>query len=301
MYLPAKWIAIALVFFQGAAFARAPADPCHTKSRQMTLAKNCYTGDMMKSADNGTHFFGATQARANGISYCFNSLVQVERKPGDTLHIHIFKDGKDGQFHSYDYAVAPEDVKKIKKEPILLTLKGLKGDCFSATGDKEICSGGILKAIGLKDTNAALTVALAKTASGQFTVTNLVFDPKELEAKKPKELDGSVMIDNNKVTEKLVQDIHHKISLAAHLKFSSMHSGATTPKKLSEISEQFRFCSLALDGFLKFQKISDPFSSEEKTTLMALTNYMNNNAADPVYSRMPASMTPAKLAHGNSK
>ncbi|MGZ3723796.1 MAG: hypothetical protein ACXVA9_12725, partial [Bdellovibrionales bacterium] len=85
MNRPAVLAASALIFVQSYAFARIPADPCHTKSRQMTLAKNCYSGDMVKSQDGAPQFFATTTGNTPGANYCFNSLVEMERKPGQAL------------------------------------------------------------------------------------------------------------------------------------------------------------------------------------------------------------------------
>jgi len=55
-----------------------------------------------------------------------------------------------------------------------------------------------------------------------------------------------------------------------------------------------RYCSLAFEGFLKFQKLTDPFTPEEKMTLATLTNYMNDDAKVE-NSRFPASTSGKSL------
>src|SRR5262245_30980765 len=121
--------------WQNAVFARTPPDPCRTKSRHMTLVKNCYSGDMSKANDS-TLFFAATPAGANNVAYCYNALISAEHRPGEALiKLRVLKESKDGQFHALDYSISPNEFKG-KKEAPLYTLKGLKGTCFSPTRDK---------------------------------------------------------------------------------------------------------------------------------------------------------------------
>ena len=277
------------LFAQGFAYAKAPPEPCRTRSRQMTLVKNCYTGDMAKPAEGGGQFFDSTDLEGRKVSYCYNSFIKVENKAGE-LRINVLKDNRDGKFHAYNFAVPATEVKKIKKDLPLIHLKGLKGSCFSKTGDREVCQGGILKAIGWKDIDAPMIVAMGKAGSA-YIVSHLVSSEKEPEELKAKDVDGTVFTDTNKVTENLLQEIRRKIMHTAKVKMNAMRGGSTSPKKLAATSEQFRYCTLALEGFLRFHKLNDPFSTEEKMTLATLTNYMNDAAADPGMNsnRSPAS------------
>jgi hypothetical protein len=288
--IPQRYIAViaAILCFSPTSGAKDRLGPCHTHSRQMTLVKNCYTGDMMKPVDGGAQFFDSAPVNKNGASYCYNSLVLVEQKPGEALvRINVLKDSRDGQVLAY---VAPEEVKKIKRDAPLLSLKGLKGECYSPTGDREVCAGGILKAIGLQDVNVPMVVAVGKANSGRYTVSHLVYDSKELDGHKAKELEPAAQQDLAKVTDKVLQEIRKKLVSAARQKMGSLHSPAMTPKKLAENSEQFRYCSLALEGFLKEKRLPDPMSPDEKMTMAKLTSYMNGETAPQASpTRLPAS------------
>jgi hypothetical protein len=264
MIRPPVLAALALIFAQGYAFAR-PVDPCRTKSRQMTLAKNCYSGDMIKAQEGAPQFFATTTGNTPGVNYCFNS--------------------------AYDYSLAPDEVKKMKKDPTLVSLKGLKGECFSPTGDKEVCAGGFLKTIGLKDTATPLILGVAK-GGALYSVTHLAHDPKEIDAHKPKEIEGTPVADTASVTAHMVQDIRKRLASLAAIKLAIMRSGNSSPKKLADASEQFRYCSMAFEGFIISQKLSDPFTPEEKLSLNTLTSYMNNDPNFAENSRAPASSTP---------
>lgn len=276
---------LGLLIVQGVAFAKDPPEPCRTRSRQMTLVKNCYTGDMIKPTEGGAQFFSSTELESKGANYCYNSLVSVEHKAGQ-VRIHVLKDSKDGKFHAYEYAVSPDELKKMKKDTPLLVLKGLKGSCFTKNGNFEACQGGILKAIGWKETDAPMVVAMGKGSGGRYTISHLAaVDPENVQAK---ELEGVVLSDHGKVTDQLLQEVRKKIVNSARAKMSSVHHGNTSPRKLASASEQFRYCSLAFEGFLKFNKLNDPFTAEEKMTLATLTNYMND-AAKEESGRAPAS------------
>lgn len=278
---------VAAVFAHSIALAKDPPEPCRTRSRQMTLVKNCYTGDMAKPSDGGGQFFSSVDLEGRKVSYCFNSLIKVESKAGE-LRINVLKDNRDGKFYAYNFSLPAAAIKKAKHDLPLVHLKGLKGACFSKNGDREACQGGILKAIGWKDIDAPMLLAMGKSGSN-YTVSHIVSTDKEPAELNAKEVDGTVFTDSNKVTENLLQEIRRKISHTAKLKMSAMHSGTTNPKKMAASSEQFRYCTLAFEGYLRFHKLNDPFSPEEKMTLATLTNYMNDAATDPGEKRMPAS------------
>lgn len=211
------------------------------------------------------------------------------------VRLHVLKDSKDGHFHSFSYNVAPEELLKMRLENPPVALKGLKGECFSANEDKEICKGGLLHAIGFSDVNLPMVVALTKTKHGQFTLGQLITDPKSLSGLKPKELVLAGEQDVTKVTHKIVQDIRRKLVTAAQAKMVSMQNPDMTAKKMGVSSEQFRFCSMAMEGFLKESKLPDPFSPNEKMTLATLTNYMNNEVINPrAPARLPATTAAVK-------
>lgn len=266
----------------------AKSDPCRIRSRQMALAKNCYTGDMAKTQD-GPKFFTSSLGPVKGANYCQNSLIEIERKPGQAqMRIHVLRDGKDGKAHAYQFTLATDDLKKSKGNLVLFELKGLKADCFSPTGDREVCNGGFLKTIGLKDTALPMILGLSKNG----TISHLAFDPKELDGNKPKDLEGYVINDTAPILARMVSDIHRRLSQMANAKMAQVNSRKVTPKRLSETSEQFRYCSMALEGFLKAQNLSDPFTPFEKTVMNNLTNFMNNDPNFATISRLPAASTP---------
>jgi hypothetical protein len=270
----------------------AKTDPCHTRSRQLTLAKNCYSGDMGKSQGGSPRFFTTTSGKTPNVNYCYNSLIEIDHKPGQAqMRIRVLKESKDGQYHAYQFTLSPNDLGKGKKDISLFSLKGLKGDCFSPTGDKEACNGGLLKAIGLKDMNAPMIVGVGRSGNS-YTVTHLTSDAKEIEAHPPKVLEGVVLPDAAPIVSKLVQEVHHKLSTQAAAKMAAIHAGKTSPKKMSESSEQFRYCSMAFEGYIASQKLTNPFTPQEKTALNNLINYMNNDPHFETISRLPATSTP---------
>jgi hypothetical protein len=271
----------------------AKSDPCRIRSRQMALAKNCYTGDMAKTQD-GPQFFTSSLGPVQGANYCHNSLIEVERKAGQAqMRIHVLRDGKDGNAHAYQFTLATDDLKKSKGNGMLFGLKGLKADCFSPTGDREVCNGGFLKTIGLKDTALPMVLGLSKSGA----ITHLAFDPKEIEGNKPKDLDGYVINDTAPIFARMVSDIHRRLAQMANVKMAQVNSRKVTPKKLAETSEQFRYCSMALESFVKAQKLSDPFTAPEKTVMNTLTNFMNNDPNFATVSRLPATSTPVVKGH----
>ncbi len=285
------------------AFAKAPPEPCHTRSRQMTLVKNCYTGEMMKASEGSAQFFSSIDSKTKGPNYCFNSLVMIEHKNGEAkIHLHVMRDSKDGKFHSYYYALTPTEITATKKQPSTVLLQGLTGECFA--GDPEACAGGILKTIGLTNTDLPMVVGIGRTNAGAYTVSHLVQTRGEIEAIKSKELELKSETNAGVVTDRLLQEIRKKIMTVAHTKLSAMHSGAS-PKKLADASEQFRYCSMALEGFLKDKKMPEPFTTEEKAALTALTNYMNGDAhvniatasQEKASNRTPASPGSSATAH----
>ncbi len=279
------------------AHAKKPIEPCKTKSRQMTLVKNCYTGEMVKPLDGGGQFFTSVEMKNPNVNFCYNSLVTVDHKAGDALvHIRVLRDGKDGQFHAYHYSMPHDEVKKSKKDVPAVALQGLKGECFAS--DPDACGAGILKTIGWTDTDVPMVVALGKATAGQITVSHLMQSREEIERTKPRELPAQIETDANRTTQMLLQEIRRKIVSAARVKTNSMRAGVSA-KKLADASEQFRYCSMALEGFLKDKKMTDPFSPEEKMTLSSLTNFMNGDANVPQGAsaqRLPAAASKAKPA-----
>lgn len=254
----------------------------------MTLVKNCYTGEMVKPLDGGGQFFTSLTVKNQPLNYCY-SLVTIDHRAGDALiHIRVLRDGKDGQFHAYHYSLPQAQLKKSKTDAPMVSLQGLKGECYTSNPDG--CGGGILNAIGWTDSDVPMVVALGKAGGGQITVSHLVHNREEIERTKPSELAAKVENDNGRITQHLLQEIRRKIVNVARVKVRAMHAGASA-RKLADSSEQFRYCSMALEGFLKDKKMTDPFSSEEKMTLSSLTNYMNGDANQPQpTTRLPAAI-----------
>jgi len=289
MNRPAILASLSLICLTGSAFAR-DVDPCRIRSRQMALAKNCFTGDMFKGYEYGPQFIGSEPGKA-GVNYCYNSLVEVEHRPGEALvHLHVLKDGKDGQMHAFEYTLSPDDVKKTKSGA-MVSLNGIKGDCFSPTGDREACNGGFLKTIGLKDTNVPFVVGVTKAPRDMYLMNHVFSTPKELESAKPKELNALVYNDTRDVTAKFLQKIRAKLTALARAKMAAVHAGRTTPKRLADTSEQFRYCSMAVDNYIRTQHVPEIFTSEEKNALASLDNYMNNDPNFEKVLRQPASST----------
>jgi hypothetical protein len=279
-----------LVILSTAAHAKKVVEPCHIRSRQMTLVKNCYTGEMAKPTEGGSQFFSFLGVKNSQANYCYNSLVTVQHKSTDPqIHIRVLRDDKKGAFQAYHYSIPRDELKKSKSDTPVVTLQGLKGECFS--NNPDACDAGILQTLGFADSDVPMVLAIGK-AGGQFILSHLVNNHDDIERLMPKELPGKVENDPGRAALQLIQEIRQKIVTVARAKTSAMRAGAS-PKKLAATSEQFRYCSMALEGFLKDKKMTDPFSAEEKMTLAALINYMNSDTGVPTpataNSRLPAS------------
>jgi hypothetical protein len=279
-------LALCFLAASSAQATKKPVEPCKIKSRQMTLVKNCFTGEMAQSGSSGGQFFTSLQPKTTKANYCYNSLVSVAQKPGDVqVHVRVLRDDKKGMFHVYHYTLNRDEVKKNPLPSPAFALQGLKGECFSS--DPDGCAGGILKTIGWVDTDIPMVIALNKTTNGQYSLSQVVPDPSEIERLGPRELKGEVESDATRSTQNLIWEVRQRIMAVARQKTVAMRSG-TTAKKLAESSEQFRYCSMALEGYLRDKKMSDPFSSDEKMTLAAITNFMNGDAEGKP-GRSPAS------------
>ena len=280
-----------LVFSPHPTSAKDRPAPCRTRSRQMTLIKNCYSGDMGHPLDaGGARFFDVIASTKAQASYCYNSLVMVDHRPSQAqIEIRVLRDGKDGQLRAFKFALAPDELRRLKSDTPLISLKGLKGDCFSPTGNADACSGGVLNLLGLRSTDVPMLLAMGKASNGQYTVSHVVSEMREPAGLKPLEIEPLAKEDTAATTERLLQEIRRKLTLSANSKLASLRSPAMTPKKMVQVSPQFRFCAMALEAYLKDKKIADPFSTQEKMVFATVTNYMNQDQLPQVPARLPAS------------
>jgi hypothetical protein len=283
-------LTLTLMLCVSPAFASNSLSPCRTHSREMTMVKNCYTGDMAHTFDNGGHFYQNTDPDAQGIGYCYNSLVFLEHHAGDAqVKIHVLKEGKAGDVRAYNYVIAPEEIKKIAQDAPAFMLNGLKGECYSSKGDKSQCKGGLLNAIGLQDVDRPMTLAIGRGANGHYVLSHIISNPNELDKHPAKPLEVTVDQDASKITSSLLQEIRYKLVQSAKSKMEQMRAPASTPQTLADKSVQFRYCTMALEGFLKEKNLPSPLQSEEKLSLNAVTTYMNNDpTAAPPPARSPA-------------
>ncbi len=268
-------------------FAARLREPCQLQSRQMTLAKNCYTGEMVRPTEGGAQFFGAIEGHNKEVNYCYNSLILLEQPPTDpNVHIRVMKESNKGYFQTILYTLPRTALLQSKQDDPTLSLKGLKGLCFSS--NPAACTDSFLKVIGWNDRHMPLILAVGKSTTGNYTVSHVIADEVDIKNANSIVVTPSKSADAAYATSLLIQDIRKKLIIMARLKLNAMRAG-TSAANLASASEQFRYCSMALEGFLKDKQIPEPFSPEEKMTLATLTNYMNGTSAIQTSSRMPTS------------
>lgn len=259
-----------MTFFTAAAFARSLRSPCEVKAQEIRLARECFTGDMHTTKDFGT-FIGAENSK-DDMNYCFNAFVTVTALKNSQVQFTVFKDGeKKGQLHIYNYVASKQKLSSSRSPashmPLAVTFNNLKAPCFAKDPQNDKCSSGLF---GFGSSDRSFTLQLA-AAHGSYTV-------KGPAQKANLKLDPQTESDVAKTDAWLVQIIKQRLMTVAQRKLAMVSRHQMSRRKLGDSTTQFRYCRMALDGFVHARKLADPFSVSERGTLNQLEDHLRDTA-----------------------
>jgi hypothetical protein len=258
-------------------WAAGPPKSCPLKSQEIKLARECFSGDMRAKGDLGT-FVGLDETSKNDMNYCYNAFIMVTPRQGSDVRFTVFKDNEHGQLHIYNYAL-PERTLSVRspasKAPTAVAFKNLSAQCFAHHEETDKCSKGIL---GFGDTDLPFTIELSRTGGG-YTVKGASPDPKVIQAAQARGALTPVNEGDVAATDRwLVQVVKQRLMSVARRKLAMIDQHRIRAGKLGDATTQFRYCRMALDGFIHHKKLSDPFSPKDRQTLDSLEDHLKTTA-----------------------
>ncbi|MBX3022718.1 MAG: hypothetical protein KF799_13680 [Bdellovibrionales bacterium] len=233
---------------------------CPLKSQEIKLARECFSGDMRANDDFGT--FLGTEESKDDLNFCYNAFVIVHPKKGGELQFSVLKDNEKGKLAIYNYAVPEKQITAkaqagrmpASKAPAVLTFKNLKAECYANKAETDKCSKGVF---GFGSTDLPLTIELTK-GKGGYVVKGATKDAAVIGSAAEGAIEPKTMGDQAKTNEWLLQVVKQRLLTTAQRKLAS----AGKVKKGAPPS-QFRYCRMALDGYVHQRKIPSPFNEKE--------------------------------------
>lgn len=269
------------------AFARSKKPPCSVRSQEIKLARECFSGDMRTEADTGM-FLSSDDSSKTDMNYCYNAFVLVQPKKGQALQMTVMKDNEKGQLKIFNYAVSEKTVSAsvpkgrapASRQPVAITFKNLKAECFARHPENDNCSKGVF---GFGSSDLPLTIEMSKVRTG-FKVEGTTRDQKQIEAaEKSLALDPQSEADPAKSGQWLVQVVKQRLLANATRRLASIKQNKIKARALGGATTQFRYCRMALDGFVHQKKLADPFTPAERQTLDNLEEHLKTTA--PIVKR----------------
>lgn len=274
------WLLISPIF----AHAVGVPKTCPLKSQEIKLARECFSGDMRTADDFGT-FLGTDETSKTDINFCYNAFVIVHPKRGNELQLSVLKDNSAGKLAIYNYSVNEKTLTPVKasgrmpasKAPAALTFKNLKAECYANKAESDKCSKGVF---GFGSTDLPMTIELSRSKSG-YTVKGGTQDSAVISQASEKAIDPKTMGDQARTNEWLLKVIKQRLLATAERKLASIQ--AKKIRNIAEATAQFRYCRMALDGFVHQRKIPSPFNEQETKLLDSLEGYLKNS--NPVFKK----------------
>lgn len=248
---------------------------CPLKSQEIKLARECFSGDMRTADDFGT-FLGTDETSKTDLNFCYNAFVIVHPKRGNELQFSVLKDNIRGKLAIYNYSVNEKALTPVKtsgrtpasKAPAALTFKNLKAECYAHKEETDKCSKGVF---GFGSTDLPMTIELLRTGNG-YSVKGSTQDASVIGIASEKAVEPKTMGDQAKTNEWLVTVVKQRLLTTAQRKLASIQ--AKKIRNIAEATAQFRYCRMALDGFVHQRKIPDPFNDKEKKLLDSLEDHL---------------------------
>ena len=217
---------------------------CPLKSPQIKLARECFSGDMRAAGDFGT-FLGTDETSKEDLNYCFNAFVFIHPKKGGEVQLQVLKDDPKAGLRIYNYAWAEPKGRKPASTPTV-SFKNLQAQCFAHKPQTDKCSKGVF---GFGSTDLPLTVELARAKTGYSVKTHSLKPSATV-------LEPHSTADVAQFDPWLLSVVKQRLLTAANRR-----AGARRP---ANAGDQFRYCRMALEGFLAHKKMPDPFTPAER-------------------------------------
>lgn len=255
---------------------------CPLKSQEIKLARECFTGDMRSGDDFGT-FLGTDETSKDDLNYCYNAFVIVHPKKGSELNFSVLKDNERGKLTIYNYSVqeqalaTPQAAKgrsPASKIPAAITFKNLRAECYAKKQETDKCSKGVF---GFGSTDLPMTVELQKGKAG-YSVKGHTKDANAIEMAAQRALEPKTLGDQAKTNEWLLQVVKQRLITTAQRKLAQFKTKKMSAKAIGDATTQFRYCRMALEGFIHQKKFPNPFSDQETKLLDSLEDYLKGTA-----------------------
>lgn len=234
---------LSLLVLSGLVQAAGVPRSCPLKSQQIKLARECFSGDMRSGADFGT-FLGTDETSKEDLNYCFNAFVFVHPKKAGEIQLQVLKDDPKAGLRIFNYAFAEPKGRKPASTPTV-TFKNLQAQCFAHKPQTDKCSKGVF---GFGSTDLPLTVELARAKAG-YSVKGHALKPSDV-ALEPRSSGDVAQFD-----AWLLSVVKQRLLTSAPRRVGSRKPAS---------NDQFRYCRMALEGFLHQKKIPDPFTPAER-------------------------------------
>jgi len=225
-------------------FAAGVPRSCPLKSQQIKMARECFSGDMRAAGDFGT-FLGTDETSKEDMNFCFNAFVFAHPKKGGETLLQVLKDDPKAGLRIFNYAFAEPKGRKPASLPTV-TFKNLQAQCFAHKKETDKCSKGVF---GFGNTDLPMTIELARGRAG-YTVKGQSLKPSDVV------LEPKSTADVNEFDKWLLSLVRQRLVAAAHHR-----AGARRP---ASQGDQFRYCRMALEGFIHQKKIPDPLTPAER-------------------------------------
>lgn len=262
---------------------------CPLKSQQIKLARECFSGDMRAGDDYGT-FLGLDETSKDDMNYCYNAFVIVHPKRGNELQLSVLKDNQKGELRIYNYNVPDKILAKPRsptsRAPLMLTFRNLRAECFAKRFETDKCSKGVF---GFGNTDLPMTVELTHARTG-FSVKGHVRDSALVKSSAENSIEPRTLGDVTQTDQWLLQVVRQRLVSAAQRKLATAGRSPAQARAALEKSEQFRYCRMALEGFLVKKKIQSPFTDAEKK----MFEQIEALSAGPDLAKSPSAGMPSR-------
>lgn len=266
-------------------FAHAAGVPktCPLKSQELKIARECFSGDMRLADDFGT-FLGTDETSKEDLNFCYHAFVILHPQKGSEIQLTVLKDNPKGQLHIYNYStqaqalLPPRSASRTpaSKAPTAISFKNLKAQCFAHRNETDKCSKGLF---GIGNTDIPLTIELSHEKLG-FKVKGPTKDKGLIEtaANSGRVLEPKNEADAAKTSEWLLQVVKQRLLRMAQNDLARIKQKTMSSTNLANATTQFRYCRMAVDGFIHQRKITDPFSAQERQVLDSLEDHLKNTS-----------------------
>lgn len=270
-----------LVFILAApsfAFALGVPKTCPAKSQEIKLARECFSGDMRSADDFGT-FLGIDENPKDDLNFCFNAFVIMHPKKAGDLQLSVLKDNEKGKLAIYNYTVNEKALAVPKatgrtpasKVSPALTFKNLKAECFATKQETDKCTKGVF---GFGSTDLPMTIELSKGRGG-YAVKGYTKDAGVISAAEGTAIEPKTLGDVAKTNEWLLQVVKQRLLTTAQRKLAAIQ--ARKIRDVASATAQFRYCRMALEGYVHQRKITSPFNEKETKLLDSLEGYLKTS------------------------